>query len=539
MKEKDYFCSMIQEYAVDDAKVAAIACVPVRKRAAAWKRAAAAAAIGAAALIATVFAIPSARAEVLSWFRVSSADQYLAVDPAERTAIPGLDALITTPAPDHGNRIKVDYVCSEPLYREIAEDFSAVMRETFFDGNKIYVSIDFDGLSGYPVYEDNCEEYLLAGTPHRRLLAEPGSMEELRKELSDDPQQLAAFESGAAEYWYGPSCELVLSLPDAPYGELHSWIYYLGSEDELAFERALRETYGSFHSIDEEAASAYRRQIWEYVRENGTHAVAVFDPDPEDGLSGRSVEDLYAKYADENGVVRFTAKFVVDTRGCERPETKLVVDLGTVEVDLNAYKTLPKYRLTPADAEPVGLSGSAVQTTGLRYERGIVTNREIDLNGVSVAVKNGGSLDALGLHGLELTMTFPEDWSDEMRLAFVSALHVTAVIDGETELMLAGNAESIESGSCTLRLSCENTLLFRQFDRITSVRLTPKLWRVSSILIQKKNPLWVDPVLETVEEIPLGPNDSFDTRSVDPDRNLFFRTEEISDPAWTITLNAE
>ena len=50
-------------------------------------------------LCGTVFAIPSARAEVLKWFRGDSAHSYLEQSPEERTPIPVLDELIVPPAP--------------------------------------------------------------------------------------------------------------------------------------------------------------------------------------------------------------------------------------------------------------------------------------------------------------------------------------------------------------------------------------------------------------------------------------------------------
>ena len=46
----------------------------------------------------TVFLIPSARAEVLSWFGVSRPADYLTTDPSERPDVPELDSLIASPA---------------------------------------------------------------------------------------------------------------------------------------------------------------------------------------------------------------------------------------------------------------------------------------------------------------------------------------------------------------------------------------------------------------------------------------------------------
>ena len=523
MKEKQYFRQLIMEYAVDDAAVRARACAPVLSKAVAWKRAAAVAALCFVALIAAVFAIPSARAEVLSWFRTISADRYFANAPSERTPIPELDALTVTPAPDQKQPVQVTYVSDEPIWQEIAADFSVTLSETFFDGNTLYVAMDFDGLSGYPLYEEESESFTTAGAPRRYLLQEKGSAEELRMMLGNDEQALAPFLSGEAEYLCGPTCELILTLPDRPEVEYRSWMYYLGSAGEDAIIRAFMTEYGSLDTLDEAGAEALHRQMWDYFKENGAHVVAMFSQKPD------------AQFADENGIVRFNARFVVDTRRCERSEVKLDVDLGTVDVDVTAYKYLPQQRLVPVSSEPVALSGEVVFTETPFKTPGEYVNHTVLTDGATLSVKEGGSLNALGIRGVKLCLKLPESWSDKLKFAFATALMFSVQLDEDTELLLSCATHADENGDYILELSDEDALLFHVFGKISSIRLVPRISHFASVQIRKgTSDLFSEP--ETVATVTLGPNDRFDTRMVLKDRDVSFQSETVVFPEWAITL---
>ena len=96
MNEHDFFKQMIHDRAVDDALVKAKAKQKTHSTFA-WKKAATIAAAAAAVLIGTVFLIPSARAEVLSWFGATRPEEYLMTDPEERTPVDALNILIVPP----------------------------------------------------------------------------------------------------------------------------------------------------------------------------------------------------------------------------------------------------------------------------------------------------------------------------------------------------------------------------------------------------------------------------------------------------------
>ena len=74
----------------------------------------------------TVLAIPSARAEVLSWFGISRPADYLTTDPSERPDVPELDSLIASPAANEDVvTIPIDRTDSEAVNSEGALKVSA------------------------------------------------------------------------------------------------------------------------------------------------------------------------------------------------------------------------------------------------------------------------------------------------------------------------------------------------------------------------------------------------------------------------------
>ena len=115
-------------------------------------RAARIAAIAAAVLvlaIGTVFAIPSARAEVLSWFGVTTPRDYLAADENERAKNPELNELVTSPNENGVVLIPIDRTDSEavnsPKALEVSDflykNADITLGDAMFDGEEIHQSI--------------------------------------------------------------------------------------------------------------------------------------------------------------------------------------------------------------------------------------------------------------------------------------------------------------------------------------------------------------------------------------------------------------
>ena len=162
MKERDYFKKMIYDHAVNDALIKA----RVRHSMPStfvWRKAVAIAAASFLVLVGTVFLIPSARAEVLSWFGVSTPQDYLSTDPTERTEIPEIEALIASPEPTDGFQlIPIDRTDSKAVNSAEAlkvseffyENHDIQLGDAMFDGETIYQSIHLNGLAGLYLLED-------------------------------------------------------------------------------------------------------------------------------------------------------------------------------------------------------------------------------------------------------------------------------------------------------------------------------------------------------------------------------------------------
>ena len=111
-----------------------------------WQRVAMTAMACLLLLLTVVIAIPSARAEVLSWLGIISRPQdYLTADPSERPAIEVLDNMIATAKPDDTDVkvIQIDRTDSEALNSEgalkvaelLQKDVRITLGDTLFDGS--------------------------------------------------------------------------------------------------------------------------------------------------------------------------------------------------------------------------------------------------------------------------------------------------------------------------------------------------------------------------------------------------------------------
>ena len=101
MNEHDFFKKMIYDRTVNDAFVKMRAKHSTH-RGFAWRKAVSLAAAAFVVLVGTVFLIPSARAEVFSWFSTSTPQDYLTTNSDQRTEIPEIEALITSPEKTDG-----------------------------------------------------------------------------------------------------------------------------------------------------------------------------------------------------------------------------------------------------------------------------------------------------------------------------------------------------------------------------------------------------------------------------------------------------
>ncbi len=485
-----------------------------------------------------VFLIPSARAEILSWFQPASAGNYLAADPEDRDPIPALDAMITGPELNH-TEIKVNYVADEPYWREIGENFSATLGETIYDGNDIYISVDFDGLSGYAVYEGSYCPDIPAGTPLWTLLAEKVDPEMVRHFRTDNAD-ISPYLSGAMEQWNGPDNRLILTLDDGR--QMHGgWMDLAKRPVDVAFSDAFHAEFGYPEYWDEEAAAALKERAWEHFKTNGARGIAVVyapevcEPNVSNVLffpndDGKTLAD----YIDEDGYLTLHARYCASIDHGEEQETKLDVDLGTVKVDMKSYKDLP-HRSIGTPSEPTPLSGEAVFSgTGWNEDQAFhVTNYTADLDGVTLRVTYPGTVDLFGVHDLQIRVTMPDTWSDEMKKAFAEDLEFRIAVDDTLAIGSASSEKRNGDGSYTLHVDLLNCIPFDQINSMQTITLTPVITRFVAAEIYRVMP---DGSEKLVKTVPIGPEGSFDSASLAPETPIHYQCDAVEHPEWEIVL---
>lgn len=453
MNEQETYKTIIREQIVNDDSVKRYA----RTAAPEWKpalRILKPVAITLAALLivfGVTMAIPSARAEVLGWFTPSSARDYIGTDPKDRESVPEIDGMIVD-ASQNRTEIKVNHAADEPYWREIGERFSATLGETFFDGRDIYLRIDFEGLSGYPLFENAWCPSLPADALLPTLLA--------------------------AEDGTEPENQLTLTLEDGK--ELPAWIAPVARPVDDAFIRSFNERYDLHRSYDEKTAAAWREESLAHCKANGVRAVAdvnIGNPDeyrffPD---NGKTLDD----YIDENGYltlhVRYwAALFSVD------PECKLDVDLGTVQVNMRAYRDM-KTHSAAIENGTVELSGEAEihdWLFDLDPAHG-VESCMVHLDGVRLEVINPGTVDILGMHDIRILVTMPDDWSEEQKNVFARNLLLDVRIDDDLAIDCGGGLRDNGDGSYTMLIDLSGSIPFDRIATMQRVTLTPALHATS------------------------------------------------------------
>lgn len=464
MNEQEAYQTVVKNQIIndDDVKRYAKAAVPERKPALRVLKPVAIALAALLLVFSAAMTIPAARAEVLGWFAPSSARDYIGTDPKDREPVPEIDGMVVD-ASQNQTEIKLNYVADEPYWREIGENFSATLGETFFDGRDIYLRIDFEGLSGYPVFENAWCPSLPADALLPALLA--------------------------AEDGTEPESHLVLTLPDGK--ELPAWMAAAERPVDGAFIRSFRERFDPHRSYDEETAAAWREESLAHCRANGARAVADVHIDRPDEYrfypdNGRTLGD----YIDENGYLTLYVRYWVSVDRAE-PETKLDVDLGTVKVNMTGYRDM-KTRSVAVENGTIELFGDAEISDwlfDLDPSRG-VRSCSVDLNGVKLQVATPGTVDILGVHDLQILVTTPDGWSEEQKRVFARNLLFDVKIDDELTITYGGGLTDNGDGSYTMCIDLGDGIPFNRIATIETVTLTPVLHLTSfpeSAIVLKVN----------------------------------------------------
>ncbi|MBR2604342.1 MAG: hypothetical protein IKE11_01480 [Clostridia bacterium] len=453
-----------------------------------WRRVGMAAAALLLLLGTTVMAIPSTRAEVLSWLGITRPDEYLSAGPNERPAIEALDNMIATAKPED-TEIKIneiDRTDSKAVNSEGAmrvaellnQDVQITLGDTLFDGNTAYVTMHLKGTVALPLLDDYTggSATLVQVDPQRVYdLYENGPGEE--------------YLSGEMPLYERPLASLVLELSDG--STISQFVQNLSETPAYtAYWEHLLDTFDWEHLSYEDMAKISELNL-AYLEENEIVSVVEI----------YCVREQLEKNMDADGTLQAKARYIVSV--CEDddlPETELLnVDLGTVRFNVTGYQAM--------EARPIGNSDEKVVWTGdtivTRQQWttpddpndavSILTNCAVSLDGMSMEALPGAYADALGIYDLKVKITLPDSIQGEAHDAWNNSvaylpLSFDILIDGEKGDWHPAGFGMIENedGTLTFHIVDIRGLNLETIDQIRTVTLIPVLRYVSAFVDAEK-----------------------------------------------------
>ena len=429
MNEHDFFKKMIYDRTVNDAFVKARA-KHSTQRGFAWRKAVSLAAAAFVVLVGTVFLIPSARAEVLSWFSTSTPQDYLTTNPDQRTEIPEIEALITSPEKTDGFKlIPIDRTDSKAVNSEGAlklskffyENSDIQLGDAMFDGQEVYQTIRLNGLSGLYLLEN------WTGGHQTGVQVDPYAVWGLYENGPD-----IEFLTGKLPLYERPDGHIIYEMPDGK--QFQGMLDLSGAIDPYYDSLCAQGLMGGNRT--EEIQNQIDAQNRAYLQENGLTAVATIY-----GLDGLT------DYADGNG--NLNAKVYYKVFVCEEdrgdgtfvPDTELFyAQLGTITVNMKAYQDLQASQFEAAASAVWGPETVTLSRVDIdfgqpddRYadDRICFSKQRASTEGLTMAVEDI-QMDALGIHDIQVRILAPEAWTKEQREALAASLEFKTLINGES-----------------------------------------------------------------------------------------------------------
>lgn len=432
-------------------------------------------------LCGTVLLIPSARAEVFSWFGVSRPADYLTTDPSERPDVPELDALIASPATtDEVVTIPIDRTDSEAVNSEGAMKVSAFLHENcdvalgeaMFDGETLYQSIRLNGLSGL---------YLLEQWTGSRTMAVPVDPYAVWGLYEGGPGE--EYLSGEKTLYEWPESWIIYEMPDGKrFGgmiDLTSSIDgYLDHLDELGL---------LVENQTEEQQQAVDTENRAYLEQNGLMAAAEMYPCD------------YEKYLDADGYltakVYYIVKVIEEDRGDGNivPDTELYnAQIGTITVNMKAYQNLASNGLEAKDASVVwGAETVTVSNFDVDFgdpddnyadDRVWFSKYRVSTDGLKMVAEEI-EMDALGIRNLKIRITVPEAWTLGEREAFAKSLEFTVLLNGESGSWYFDSYQCVAEEDGTLLFTSRGIsgVPYDMLKSIKTITLAPTLRAYESI----------------------------------------------------------
>lgn len=414
--------------------------------------------------ISTIMAIPSTRAEVLSWLGIISRPQdYLTAEPSERPAIPALDNMIATAKPEdtEGKVMEIDRTKSKAVNSEgalkVAEllnrDVRITLGDTLYDGSTAYVSLRLGGTAALPLLDS------WTGGSATLVKVDPQRMYDF---FAGGPGK--EFLSGEKEMYWRPTSELLLVFPDG--SRMSGFLDQTETDAFKAHWAALEEKNFHWDDLQPEELSEIDRMNQAFLEKNEIVAYTMMVGAPE----------ILEKNADENGTVTAKAWFnVFVEEDYDLPPTKLLsVEAGTVRFNVTGYKSIEN-RAVEADQNKVVWQGDTIFTymelvdeqdhakpaTDWNNALQVFTNCAASLDGMTMEALPGAHADDLGIYDLDVRITLPDSMQGNARAAWTNLVSMLPI---DFKILIDGQEGNWYHGGYGLKPNDDGTLTFHIAD---------------------------------------------------------------------------
>ena len=429
-----------------------------------WRKVGMAAAACLLLFITTIMAIPSTRAEVLSWLGIISRPQdYLTAEPSERPAIPALDSMIATAKPEDTqvNVTLIDREGSQAVNSEgalkVAEllnrDVRITLGDTLYDGSTAYVSLRLGGTAALPLLDS------WTGGSATLVKVDPRRMYDF---FEGGPGK--EFLSGEKELYWRPTSELLLVFPDG--SRMSGFLDQTETDAFKAHWAALEAKNFHWDDLQPEELSEIDRMNQAFLEKNEIVAYTMMAEAPE----------ILEKNADESGTVTAKAWFnVFVEEDYDLPPTELLsVEAGTVRFNVTGYKSIEN-RAVEADQNKVVWQGDTVFTymelveeqdhtmpaTDWNIALQVFTNCAASLDGMTMEALPGAHADDLGIYDLDVRITLPDSMKGNARAAWTNRVSMLPI---DFKILIDGQEGNWYHGGYGLKPNDDGTLTFHIVD---------------------------------------------------------------------------
>ena len=441
-------------------------------------------------LATTIMAIPSTRAEVLSWLGIiTRPDEYLTADPSERPSIPALEGMIAEAKPED-TEVKVlpiDRTDSQAVNSEgalkvaelLKKDVRITVGDTLFDGNTAYVSLRLGGTAALPLLET------WTGGNRTSIQVDPQRMYDFF-EGGPDKEYL----SGEKEMYWGPTAVVVLELADG--SKMANMLMNVSETGAFKAHIAALEAK-NFHwdDLSPEERAEINSMNQAFLEKNEIIATVEM----------YNEREKLERNADENGMVTAKAYFKVFVEeDYDLPATELLnVEVGTVRFNVTGYKTMETRAVEASPGQVVWQGDTIFTYMELVDEQDhtkpaadwnnalqVFTNCSASLDGMTMEALPGAHGDDLGIYDLDVKITLPDSMEGDARKAWTNLVSMLPIdfkilIDGQEGNWYKGGfgLKPNEDGTLTYHIVSIMGLDLEKIDQIKTVTLVPVLRHVT------------------------------------------------------------